>query len=313
MKSIVFSLFLLTLINVESVFAIRQGAVTSTLFIKMYEQQGEWGKAALWQEAAIECLLRISVPMNALALKYYTSHNHPKWVKRCEQELSEILAQRQSHLNQAQTAWKKSKTPAEALKAERKKIAKFISRWVAYYPERFYELGIYPTFFREQRERAAEKGDDVQMLLVEADAAELCAALYDKIPIAYGLKRYEAIRDAYARRARWLRTLASQNRSTLREVVGRKINLAKVGTRYRWKGSEYINRVSTAVLAAAIVQIAKSDSRVTSALARHQGIREYAQFQGNVWTVSFSNQGWGNLAVAIVNHETGRVLDVICK
>ena len=34
-------------------------------------------------------------------------------------------------------------------------------------------------------------------------------------------------------------------------------------------------------------------------------------FQGFAWTVSFYNHSWGNLAIAIIDDKTGKVLDVL--
>ena len=79
----------------------------------------------------------------------------------------------------------------------------------------FYEFGIYPTFFKKRRELAAQEGNYAEVLRLEADAAEMCAAQYQQIPIAYGLKHYEKIRDAYLRYAIRLRELAKQSPITL--------------------------------------------------------------------------------------------------
>ena len=46
-------------------------------------------------------------------------------------------------------------------------------------------------------------------------------------------------------------------------------------------------------------------------LKPHQGVHEYVWFQGFAWTVSFYNHGWGNLAIALVDDKTGKVIDVL--
>lgn len=310
MKNITCFFIFLLLISAQPSFAIREGTANAAIFIKQYEQRGEWDKVALWHEAAAECLTRISIPMNEIAHAYYTRRGHEKWAARAKKERAEIQAQRQSLMNRAENAWGKSGIMAterrdanslSRLQAEREKIAQFIATWAPHYPDRFYDFGIYPTFFREQREQAAQKKDYVKILQLEADAAEMCAAQYEQIPIALGMKRYEKVRDAYRQHAMLLRALAKQNHKLtaicLKNVAERAINpLTTVS-----------NRAKTDV----ILQTAKSDARVQKALENKNGIREYVWFQGFAWTVSFYNHSRGNLAIAIIDDKTGKVVDVL--
>ena len=319
MKNITFFFIFLLLIYAQPSPAIREGTANAAIFIKQYEQHGEWDKVALWHEAAAECLTRISIPMNELSHAYYTRRGHEKWAARAKKECAEIQAQRQSLMNRAENAWEKSGVMAterrgqaralrdasslSRLQAEREKIAQFIATWAPHYPDRFYDFGIYPTFFREQREQAAEKKDYVKVLQLEADAAEMCAAQYEKIPLALGLKRYEKVRDAYRQHAMLLRALAKQNQKLtaicLKNVAECSIHpLAPVS-----------NREKTDV----ILQTAKSDLRVQKALKNKNGIHEYVWFQGFAWTVSFYNHSQGNLAIAIIDDKTGKVADVLIQ
>ena len=96
----------------------------------MYEQRGDFGKLALWHEAAAECLTLISVPMNEIARNYYKRNGYDIWVERTEKERLEIHEQRRLHLKRAEAAWKKSKSSEIILNAEREKIAKFIKVWL---------------------------------------------------------------------------------------------------------------------------------------------------------------------------------------
>ncbi len=295
------------LLTVQPSMAIRQGAATADLFIKRYTQSGDFGRLALWHEAAAECLKRISVPMNQIAHNYYIRHGHKKWAARAEKEAQEIQEQYESHRTHAEAAWQKfaegvcNLDTFSMLEAERENIEKFIAAWLPHYPNRFYEFGIYPTFFRKQRELAEQDGDYTKALHLEADAAAMCAAQYEQIPVAYGLKNYERHRDAYRQHALHLRTLAQQNPKALPPEAdkGRRIlyNLT-------------IQIASSQQKAAVILHIAKSDERVKTALADHGGVHAYPIFQGFVWTVHFSNHSQGNIAVAIVDEKTARVLDV---
>ena len=295
---LLFPLFLLT---TQPSMAIRQGTATADIFIQRYEQSGDFGRLALWHEAAAECLERISVPMNEIARGYYIQHGYKKWATRSQKEAREIQEQYEYHRTSADIAWKKSETPEPLLNAERENIAKFIAMWLPRYPNQFYQFGIYPTFFRKQRESAERKGDCVKALQLEADAAAMCAAQYEKIPIAYGLKNYQKHRDTYHRHASMLQSLARQNP----KVLPREIDRAK-------QISDLLEtqEITSRQRANSLLQIAKSDTRVKKALARQVGVHAYPSFQGFAWIVSFSNHSRGNLAIAIIDEETAEVLDV---
>ena len=301
MRIIALLLFPLFLLITQPCVAIREGTATADIFIKRYARSGDFGKLALWHEAAAECLKRISVPMNKIAHDYYIRRGYKQWSARSEKEAREILDRYEYHRKQAQIAWQKSETSELLLNAERENIAKFIATWLPRYPDRFYEFGIYPTFFRKQREMAEQEGDYVKALRFEADAAEMCATQYEKIPIAYGLEGYQKHRDAYRRHAALLRSLAQRNLKTLPAEVD--------------KGKQIIASLKTQTVSSpqktdAILHIAKSDARVKAALDDQIGVHAYASFQGFVWIVSFSNHSSGNIVTAIVDEKTAKVLDV---
>ncbi len=302
MRTFALLLFSILILITTPCSAIFEGTANADIFIRMYEQRGDFGKLALWHEAAAECLTLISVPMNEIAQNYYKRNGYHIWVERTEKERLEIHEQRRLHLKRAEAAWEKSKSSEIILNAEREKIAKFIKVWLPHYPDRFYNFGIYATFIREQQERAEQKKDYAKVLRLEADAADMCAALYHKIPIKYGLKNYEKHQDTYLKHAALLRTLAEQSLKALPSVAirGKQIRLQQP------KSQILPNRKTVETL-----NIAKSDLRVKTALADQKGIREYAWFQGFAWTVSFYNHSWGNLAIAIIDDKTGKVLDVL--
>ena len=301
MRIIVPLLFLLFLLIVQPCVAIREGATTADIFIKHYTRSEDFGKLALWHEAAAECLKRISVPMNEIAHDYYIRRGYKQWVARSKKEAREIQDRYEYHRERARIAWQKSETPESTLNAERENIAKFIAVWLPRYPDRFYEFGIYPTFFRKQREIAEQEGDYVKVLQFEADAAEMCATQYEKIPIAYGLEGYQKHQGAYRRHAALLRRLTQQNLKVLPTEAD--------------KGKEIISSLETRRLypcqkGDAILLIAKSDARVKTALGDQIGVHAYPSFQGFVWVVRFSNHSRGNILTAIVDEKTAKVLDV---
>lgn len=310
------STFLLILIQTfillsRPCFAIFEGSANADIFIRVYKQRGDYGRVALWHEAAAECYSLISIPLNDLSLKYYKRHGDEKWVKRAQKERDEILERQTFHRNRAKAAWEKSETEEVVLKKEREKIAKFKLNWLPHYPDRFYEFGIYATYIREQQEQAEQKRDFKKVINLEADAAEMVAAQYDLILIENGLTQYEKIRDAYLRHAVLLRTLAKRAHVKLPDASYINADIGK-SIRHKQNISPTV-QIPTKKKADEILQIAKVDPRVKNQLTDQIGIREYAWFQGFAWTVSFYNHGWGNLAIAIIDDKTGDVLDVLIE
>ena len=317
MKRIALLLFPILLLTAQPSMAIREGTATADVFIRRYRQSGDFGRLALWHEAAAECLTRISVPMNEIAHAYYKRHGCEKWAARAEKEAREIQKLHQYHRRRAKTAWQKFGGGAFLLRgfpdqrrdwvsqpvldAERENIAKFIEIWLPRYPNRFYEFGIYPTFFKKQRTLAEQKGDYVKVLHLEADAAEMCAAQYQQILIAYGREHYEKFRDTYLRHALYLRQLAQQNPTTLPpEVDAGKQILGSLQT---------LDTPSQQTIDT-IIRITKADARVKTILVDQNGVHAYPSFQGFAWIVSFSNHSRGNLATVIISAKTLKVLDV---
>ena len=282
--------------------AVYEGSSNADIFIKVNKQREDYGCVALWHEAAAECINLISMPMNEIYLKYYKRHGMTVWVERTNKERVELLERYDFHIKQAKAAWKKSKTKESVLKVERDKIEKFKHHWLPHYPDRFYDYGIYPTCFRVKQEFAEKNRDYAKVINLEADAAEMCAAQYDLIPIKFGLKKYEKIRDAYLRHAAKLRTLAIQSHNELPQE-------ARISKKIRQQ--KFVANVYSEEKTDKVLQMAKTDPRLKRLLRVHTGIREYAWYQGFTWTVGFYNHGWGNIAIAIVDDKTGKVKDVL--
>ena len=303
-------IFPILFLTAQPSIAVREGTATAEVFIERYAQSGDFGRLALWHETAAECLARISIPMNEIAHAYYTRHGYEKWAARTKKEALEIQRQYRHHRTSAETTRQKfmkadyNPDAFSALDTERRNTAKFIATWLPRYPNRFYKFGIYPTFFRKQRELAEQKGDYAEVLRLEADAAEMCAAQYQQIPIAYGLSHYEKHRDAYRQYATRLRKLAQQHPKALPP---------EIDTGRRISDSLEIQAVPSQEKVNTILHIAKSDTRVKTALAGQRAVYAYPTFQGFAWIVSFSNHSHGNLATAIIDAKTAKVLDVYLR
>ena len=167
--------------------AVREGTANAGVMIQRYEREGDFAKAALWHEAAADCLKIISIPMTEIQIRYYVRHGKNALADRSRGELGGIKKRREYHLKAAKIHWAKSETEgiSAELEAEREKITQFISAWVQIYPNRFYHYGIYPSFFRVEQEVFKKKGDYVAVLNLEADTAEMCADQYNEITVAY--------------------------------------------------------------------------------------------------------------------------------
>ncbi|MCG9129357.1 hypothetical protein JT359_17350 [Candidatus Poribacteria bacterium] len=294
-------LFSILLIQILPCSAIYEGSTNANTFIRLYQQKEDFGRLALWHETAAQCITLISIPLNEIMLDYYKSNGYEKWVRRAEQESIEIHQKLKLHIDEAKDAWKKSTTPEDLINKEREKIAKFLSTWLPHYPDRFYEFGFYPTFFRERRE-IAENEDNIQgILILEAQAAEICAALYEQIPIRNGDKIYEKVRNNYLKHAALLRTLSQKTHKFLPKEAdyGKLQHIKQSDIKTLQKDSDFI------------LGIAKSDGHIKSLLKKQKNYHEFTWFQGFAWTVSFYNHQWGNLAIAIVDDQTEKVIDIL--
>ena len=293
--------------------AVRQGAVNASIMIMRYERDQDYGKAALWHEAAAVCLEIISRPMTEVTVKYYRYYGMDKLARLGAEELAQIDRQRGLHLRSAQLHWEKSVTDQTVIISEQNKIDQFFREWVSYYPDRFYDLSLCLNLFKKRQHLLLQKGHYAAALNLEADSAEMCADLYLKITIDYFkrqakqshrpdayrslMSQYEQVHDVHLQRAILLRQLAKKNGTVQSsDVAVREAKIPK--TRTRLTGDQ-------------ATSIAKSCLPVKSILDIHQGVRAYPWFQGFAWTVSFCNHGWGNLVTAIVDDKTGKVIDVL--
>ena len=249
---IIYSLIVLWLLvwQVQLSHAVREGTANAEVMIQRYEREGNFAKAALWHEAAADCLKIISIPMTKIQIRYYLRHGKNVLAERSRGELADIKKRQKYHLKAVQTHWERSEMEGTSpeLEAEHENITQFISTWAQIYPNRFYHYGIYPSFFKVEQEIFKRRGDYVAALNLEADAAEMCADQYNEITVAYfrgvaldcdtvggsggGVGReatsrraanhlskvdenrvtqYEKIRDAHRRRAALLREIADGN------------------------------------------------------------------------------------------------------
>ena len=303
----------LYLFSIQLSDAVRRGTVDTRTMIMCYERDGDYGKAALWYEAAADCLEIISRPMVEITIKYYQRYGMDKLAVSGNEELDQIDKQREQHLRSARLCWKKTVTDQGMLVSEKNKVDRFIEEWVSYYPNRFYDFGLYVDLFGKRQHLLLQKGDYQAALNLEADSAEMCADLYLKITIACFksqllkghrsdvcrllISQYEKVRDVHLQRAVLLRQLARK---------GRRIRPSEVAV-----CNVKVPKVRTKLTSDQATNIAKSCVSVKSILASHQGVRAYPWFQGFAWTVSFCNHGWGNLVTVIVDDQTGEVVDVL--
>jgi hypothetical protein len=336
---IIYSLIVLwTLVwQVQLSDAVREGTANAEVMIQRYEREGNFAKAALWHEAAADCLKIISVPMTEIQIRYYLLHGKNVQADRSRGELANIKERREHHLKAAKIHWAKAETEgiSTELEVEREKITQFISAWAQIYPNRFYHYGIYPSFFKVEQEIFKRRGDYAAVLNLEADAAEMCADQYNEITVSYFqgialdreavggdvggeaishhgenhlskvgkdcVTQYEKIRDTHRQRAALLREIAEGKPKTFpieAEAVLRDLSHKAI--------SPAPKLTSTQAL-----KIANRDARLQEHLQAHTSVHRYASFQGFAWFVSYYNHGWGNLGIVLVDDKTGTVLDIL--
>ena len=301
--------------------AVREGTANAKVMIQRYERDGNFAKAALWHEAAADCLKIISIPMAEIQVRYYVRHGKNVLADRSRGELGGIKKRQEYHLKAAKIHWERSEMERASaeLEAEREKIMQFISAWAQIYPNRFYHYGIYPSFFKVEQEIFKKKGDYAAALNLEADAAEMCADQYSEITIAYFqeialdrdavgggvggedyVTQYEKIRDAHRQRAALLREIAEGKPKTLTveaETVSKDLSHQSINPAPKLTSTQAL-------------RIANSDAHLQEHLKSHRGVNGYASFQGFAWFVNYYNHGWGNLGIVLVNDETGTVLNI---
>ena len=244
--------------------------------------------------------------MTEIQTRYCLRHGKHELVTISHRELADIKAQREFHRQQARASWGKMRThtvkakhtPSQ-LAAEREKITQFIATWAPFYPNRFYDFGIYANLFNKHKEAFKRQGHYAAALAIEANAAEMCAAQYDRIAVSYFRQeagratdkghtqvadmyrqrviQYENVRDAHRQRAVLLRVFAQHTpRAWPPEADRRKIAAPETKTKLTTEKA---------------IHLANVDPRVQEIVTAHQGAHEYAWFQGFAWTVSYYNHG----------------------
>lgn len=318
--------------------AVYEGTANANMMIRRYERREQFGKAALWREAAAKCLDMISIPLAEITVEYLQRIGDAESVQNMKAETADTRARRDEHLRRAELDWRKAKEGKKELDAERAKIGKFIAEWVPHYPDRFYEFGTYRNIFGKRVDELREQGRFADALLLEADASDMCARQYEDVTIRYfrdrakvdqdasllevghtasssdarkaddknvgqGSRRqveaYQKVRDEHLKRSAMLRVLAKQNPGRWPAAADRKD--------FDVPQSEHKLTVDEAV------KEARGDKRIQRILEENKDVREIAWFQGFCWTVSYYSRAWGNLGIAFVSDETGKVTDVLAS
>ncbi len=299
--------------------AVREGTANANIMIRRYERKQAFGKAALWREAAAQCLDVISTPLSEITLEYAQRRRDVDMVEKLKEEIADIERQREEHLRRSKLLWEKATENQKELDAERAKIREFIGEWVAYYPKQFYNFGIYQNSFREPMEALKDQQKYRQALLLEAEASDMCAKQYDRVtiqyfrnavkqakdsnrqelvkPLSHQAELYQQVRDGHLRRSATLRALAEKNPQYWPVEADNK--------EFRVPQSKH------KLTAEKAIQAARTHAKVRQIFREHRNIKEFAWFQGFCWTVSYYTQDFSDLAIIFVDDETGKVTDVL--
>jgi hypothetical protein len=323
--------FIVYLILLDSIIltsrAVYEGTANANMMIRRYERKGEYGKAALWREAAAKCLDMISIPLAKIIVEYCQRIGDMGLAQKMEAEVADTESRRDEHLKRAKLDWEKAEEDKKALDAERSKIGRFTAEWVPHYPDRFYEFGTYRNVFRKRIDELKEQRKFGEALLLEADASDMCARQYEEVTIKYFRDRakaehtvssldtekigdknpvlqsqrqaeaYQKVRDEHLRRSAMLRALAKQNPESWPEMADRKD--------FDVPQSEHKLTADKAM------KLARENERIQQILEGHKNVREFVCFQGFCWTVSYYSHDWANLGIAFVDDEAGKVIDIL--
>ena len=299
--------------------AVYEGSANANMWIRRYERKEQFGKAALWREAAAKCMDIISIPLASITIEYCQKVGNTELVRKMEAEIADVKMRRDEHLRHAKINWQKAKENKKQISAERAKIDKFIAEWAPHYPDRFYDFGIYRNVFREHIDILRDQGEIADALLLEADASDMCVRQYADVTVKYfreraeeagkandksmvqesrrQLEAYQKVRDEHLKRSAMLRALAKQNPKNWPPVADKR-DFSTPQSKHK-------------ITADRAIKLTREDKRIQQILEEHRNIREYAWFQGFCWTVSYYTRDWGNLAIVFVDDETGKVTDVL--
>jgi hypothetical protein len=290
--------------------AVREATANANLLIRNFERQGEFGRAAVWQEVASQAFDLVSVPVTQTVLDYCERNGKTEQARQLRADIELMKQQRDEYARRARANWARSKDSQEAVDAERARTAEYLAIWVAHYPSAFYQFGFYNNLFRRDIVRLKEDHHHAAALSVEAAAAELCARQFEEVVVPYFQRQagqadaarktvlermiqdYAAVATAQRERAQRLRTLAAQNPDRWPAEADRK-ELRVPQFERRLKQDE-------------VIQIARADRRVQDAIARHPGARPFVTHLGAWWTV-----GYHPHVAAFVDDRTGKVTGVL--
>lgn len=299
--------------------AVYEGSANANMMIQYYERKGKFGKAALWQETAAKCIDVISIPLAKVTMEYHKRNDNIEPVEKLKAEISDIKSKRDKYLQRAEMNWKKANEDKKELDAEKANADKFIAEWIVYYPSKFYEFGIYENLFKVRIDELKEQQKFSEALLLEAEASDMCVRQYQNVTVKYfqtkakvehnarlldaaqqsrrQADKYQKICDKHLRRSAMLRALAKQNPENWPPEADKK--------------DFSVPQSKHNLTADKAIKLARTDKRIQQILKKHEDVREFAWFQGFYWTVSYYTYGWGNLCIAFVDDETGKLVDIL--
>ena len=78
--------------------AVYEGTANANMMIRRYERKGQFGKAALWREAAAKCLDMISIPLAEITIEYLQRNRNVEFAREVKAEIADARARRREHL-----------------------------------------------------------------------------------------------------------------------------------------------------------------------------------------------------------------------
>jgi hypothetical protein len=192
--------------------AVREGSHTAVAFAERYERDGKHRLAALWREAAVEMLERISLPMSQEIRRYQLRMEDADglagWDRFYRLEVLDALAMNRAALQRDRQLGAREPAHLEQLAREKARVEDVTLNWIIAYPDRFFRYGFYQQI-QDFQEGMLASGNAAAAVEHEALAREICARQYRSVAVRYLADRADRFQRAgEAARARRFRRLA---------------------------------------------------------------------------------------------------------
>jgi hypothetical protein len=153
-----------------------------------HEFHRRWAQAALWREASLELIERVSVPMGEEIARQQKRHPGVEGLDfsadSYRQDVRDSLRANRAALQKDRAKAAGHRADPAALATERLAAEGMMLRWVLEYPDRFFRYGLYRQMVQVAN-RALAQGKPQVAVEIEAEAREVCARQYRDVGVKF--------------------------------------------------------------------------------------------------------------------------------